>query len=200
MEEASLTISPSQPSRCARSSSARPSAATCSLIRKVSERCRPRYFSSASRRAVSGRPRMSSAPARSRSKARNAVGCRRSSMSMSRSPLTWMRPCSFWNPAGRPLSSSATISPSMSSGARSVRASGSSARITAGNCEVFSLPRRDQMRISGRGLPGATWTSARMPSYFGSKSRFLPVSGGSDKVANIGRTFEGSSLQGGMPR
>ena len=191
-------MSPSHPSRCARLSRGRPSPAACSLIRSVSERCRSRYFSSASRRAVSGSPRMSSAPARSRSKARNAVGCRRSSMSMSRSPLTWMRPCSCWNPAGRPLASSATISPSMRSGARSARASGSSARTTAGNCEVFSLPSRDQRRMSGRGLPGATWTSARMPSYLGSKSRFFPVSGGSDNVASIGRTFEGSSVQRGI--
>ena len=90
-------------------------------------------------------------------------------------PLTWMRPCSRWNPAGRPRASSATISPSMSSGASKRRASGSSARTTAGNCAVFSLPSRDQSRMSGRGLPGATWTSARMPSYFGSKISPLPV-------------------------
>ncbi len=108
-------------------------------------------FSSASRRAVSGRPRTSSAPARSRSKARNAVGWRRSSTSMSRSPLTWMRPCSRWKPAGRPLASSATISPSMSSGARSVRASGSSARTTAGNCDgLFIAEPRPEADVGPR--------------------------------------------------
>jgi hypothetical protein len=37
-----------------------------------------------------------------------------------------------------------------------------------------------------------------MPSYLGSKSRFFPVSGGLDNVANIGRTFEGASVQRGI--
>src|SRR5688572_10625929 len=39
-----------------------------------------------------------------------------------------------------------------------------------------------------------------MPSYLGSKIRFFPVSGGSDSVASIGRTFDGASVQRGISR
>ena len=109
-----------------------------------------------------------------------------------------MRPCSRWNPAGRPF----VVERDDLAVDEQRRPKRPRQRLErpddGGNCEVFSLPRRDQSRTSGRGLPGATWTSARMPSYFGSKTQALAGQRRLGKVASIGRTFEGSSLQAGM--
>ena len=97
---------------------ARPSPATCSLMRTTSI-CQLRRAAAraAARRAVSGSPRMSSSPSRRMSKAMSATGCALSMRSTSLRIREWIRPWSRWNPAGRPLASSATISPSRSTGA-----------------------------------------------------------------------------------
>jgi hypothetical protein len=78
-----------------------------------------------------------------------------------------MRPWSFWKPAASPRVSSATISPSSTTGPSSVAAHAASAPTISGNCADFSLPFRDHRRTSGGG-PASTSTMARMPSYFGS--------------------------------
>ena len=99
-----------------------------------------------------------------------------------------------------------------------------SARTIAGNCDVLSLPSRDQRRTSAADVRGtlaelararggsltrpgcvrgateprvraAISTSARMPSYFGSKTRADPMSGGSASVASIGRAAPDFSRQ-----
>ena len=80
---------------------------------------------------------------------------------------TWMRPCNRWKPVGWPWSSSATISPSSTTGAPNVAAHAASAATSSGNCVDFSLPFRDHIRTCAGG-PGSTSTMARMPSYLGS--------------------------------
>src|SRR5262245_3973748 len=62
----------------------------------------------------------------------------------------------------------------------------SSARTTAGNCDVLSLPRRDHNRTRCSSLPGSTSAIVLMPSYFGSYTSDGLTSGGSVSVASIG--------------
>ena len=94
-------------------------------------------------------------PSRRMSKAMNIAGLRLLRRARRRARRArCMRPCSRWNPAGRPRSSSATISPSRMTGPFSFRAAASSAFTIAGNCAVFSLPLRDQIRAVAPFAPG----------------------------------------------
>ena len=105
-----------------------------------------------------------------------------------------MRPCRCWKGSAPPAASTATISPSSSSGPSRVGATDASASATSGNWSVFSLPRRDQIRIRGvaRGeAGGSTSIRARMPSYLGSNTRSSRASSrscslGSVSTASIG--------------
>ena len=125
-------------------------------------------------------------------------------------PRRCMRPWMRSNGSGPPAASTATISPSSTTGPGSPAASAASPPATSGNCAVFSLPRRDQIRTCGSSAPGPrrppgageTSTRARMPSYFRSKTRSPRPSSrswadSSTETASIGRSAAVSARHDG---
>ena len=168
-----LTISPSQPSRV------RPrlqrAAVAADLLADAERVRRSRVPMTLLRGArgvrVSGSPRRSSSPSRSRSKAMSATGC---ALSISRDVAR----CRQVDASLQPLEPGGAsllverddLAVERAAGpSQAARAAVSSARTIDGNCAVFSLPRRDQMRTPSRPpARAARATSARMPSYLGS--------------------------------
>ena len=165
-DSASLTISPSHPSRSAWARTRVPSPVVNrpsrrrSLVRTWS-RC-----SSRARLAASGRGRRSSGPTRRMSKTTSAVGIVPVRASISLAPFRCIRDCRAVNEVGRPRPSRATISPSRITGPPSVPARSRNALTTSGNCAALSLPFREYRATRATGWAGSTTTMARMPSNF----------------------------------
>ena len=109
-----------------------------------------------------------------------------------------MRPWSCWKPSGRPLASSATISPSRQQRRLEAARQRLERPDDGGELAVLSLPFRDQRPDVGPRLAGRDVDQRADAVVLRLVDQPALVSGGSASDASIGRTFAGSSRQAGI--